>query len=115
MDSTVYYNNNASKFISDTLNADMTALRDRFLSYIPAGGTILDAGCGPGRDAKSFMDAGFEVYAIDASQALVEHCRTIIGSRVQLVSFQDYTTDIKFDGIWPARRSFILNLLSLLM
>ncbi|HPS58745.1 MAG TPA: hypothetical protein PK514_11630 [Spirochaetota bacterium] len=45
MNSTAYYNTNASSYISDTLNADMTVLRDRFLAYIPAGGTILDAGC----------------------------------------------------------------------
>gem|GEM_PF-3585432 len=45
MNSTAYYNTNAASYISDTLNADMTAVRDRFLAYIPAGGTILDAGC----------------------------------------------------------------------
>jgi len=50
MDSTPYYNTNASKFIDDTVNADMSAIRDRFLVYIPSCGTILDAGCGPGRD-----------------------------------------------------------------
>lgn len=100
MDSTPYYNTNASKFIGDTVNADMSAIRDRFLSCIPAGGTILDAGCGPGRDVKAFIEAGYEVYAMDASEAMVSHCRTIIGNRVQLSTFQDYTTDIKFDGIW---------------
>ena len=100
MDSTPYYNTNASKYISDTMNADMSAIRNRFLAYIPAGGTILDAGCGPGRDSKAFKELGYAVYAMDASQAMVSHCRTIIGDRVTLASFQQYTTEIKFDGIW---------------
>ena len=100
MNNTSWYNTNASKFITDTMNADMSAIRDRFLAYIPPGGSILDAGCGPGRDAKAFMDAGYDVYAIDASQAMVDHCRTITGGRVTLAAFQDYETEIKFDGIW---------------
>jgi len=100
MDSTPYYNTHALKYITDTINADMSAIRGRFLAYIPAGGSILDAGCGPGRDSKAFRDLGFDVYAMDASEAMVEHCRTIIDDRVTLASFQEYTTELKFDGIW---------------
>ena len=100
MDSTTYYNTKASRYITDTFNADMSAIRNRFISYLPAHVTILDAGCGPGRDVKAFVEAGYEVYAMDASEAMVSHCRTIIGHRVQLSTFQDYTTNIKFDGIW---------------
>jgi cyclopropane fatty-acyl-phospholipid synthase-like methyltransferase len=37
---------------------------------------------------------------MDASEAMVEHCRTIIGDRVTLSTFQEYKTEIKFDGIW---------------
>jgi len=100
MDSTTYYNTKASRYITDTFNADMSAIRNRFISYLPIHGTILDAGCGPGRDVKAFVEAGYKVYAMDASQAMVEHCSTIIGDRCRLATFQDYTTDIKFDGIW---------------
>lgn len=100
MDSTTYYNTNASRYITDTFNADMSAIRNRFISYLPIHGTILDAGCGPGRDVKAFVEAGYKVYAMDASQAMVEHCSTIIGDRCRLATFQEYETDIKFDGIW---------------
>jgi len=100
MDSTSYYNSNSSKYINDTFNADMSVVRERFLCYLPARGKILDAGCGPGRDAKAFKDSGYDVYAMDASQSMVEHCRTILGERVTLSTFQEYETEIKFDGIW---------------
>lgn len=114
MDSTNYYNENASKYIADTMDADMSAIRNRFLSHLPhpwgrrhkvtegeeGEVTILDAGCGSGRDVKAFKELGFQVYAIDSSETFVEHCRSIIGGNVKLAAFQDYTTDIKFDGIW---------------
>ncbi len=114
MDSTTYYNENASKYIIDTIDADMSFVRNKFLSHLPdsqkrrhevtedkdRGTTILDAGCGPGRDAKAFKELGFEVYAIDATETFVEHCRSIIGENVKLTTFQEYKTEIKFDGIW---------------
>ena len=111
MDSTSYYNINATEYINNTFSADMSHLREKFLFYLPhtrgrchavtvGAGTILDAGCGPGRDAKAFKDSGFDVYAMDASEAMVEHCRTVIGNRVTLATFQEYKTEIKFDGIW---------------
>ena len=45
-DTIAYYNNHAEDFIASTFNADMSYCRERFLKYIPAGGKILDAGCG---------------------------------------------------------------------
>ena len=100
MDNTAYYNRNAAEYILDTYKADMSEIRNVFMIYLPAHGTVLDAGCGSGRDSKAFVEAGFEVYAIDGSTAMVEHCRRMTGVRVELVSFQDYRTDMKFDGIW---------------
>lgn len=100
MDSYEYYNKNASEFISGTLQADMSKIIDRFLEYVKPGGTILDAGCGPGRDVQHFLSLGYEVYAMDASEAMVNHCREIIGNKCVLSTFQDYTTQIKFDAIW---------------
>ncbi len=67
---TEYYNKNSLEFIEGTINVDTGILRDRFLKYIPSGGKILDLGCGSGRDTKCFLEAGYQVTAIDASQEL---------------------------------------------
>ncbi|MGX8686838.1 MAG: SAM-dependent methyltransferase, partial [bacterium] len=32
----------------------MGTVREAFLSYIPDGGSILDLGCGSGRDSRAF-------------------------------------------------------------
>ena len=62
-----YYDINAARFVADTVHVDMADLHARFLAHIPAGGLILDAGCGSGRDSKAFIDAGLRVRAFDAS------------------------------------------------
>jgi len=49
----------------------MSAIHERFLQAIPAGGNILDAGCGSGRDAKAFKELGYRIIAFTASRELV--------------------------------------------
>ena len=67
-----YYNQNADQFYAGTVNVDFAAHRQRFLSYLPKPATILDFGCGSGRDAKAFLDQGYQVEAIDGSK---EFCK----------------------------------------
>jgi ubiquinone/menaquinone biosynthesis C-methylase UbiE len=44
---------------------NLTPLYARFLEQLPAGGSILDAGCGSGRDTRAFLeDAGLPGAAI---------------------------------------------------
>lgn len=100
MNSVNYYNENAAAFIERTFNLDVSHLMEAFLSQIPPGGRILDLGCGSGRDAKHFMEMGYEVYAIDASERMVEHAKRYLGDRVSLATFESYETDMLFDGIW---------------
>jgi 2-polyprenyl-3-methyl-5-hydroxy-6-metoxy-1,4-benzoquinol methylase len=50
---------------------------DRFLAPIPAGGTILDMGCGSGEPiARHFAQRGYHVTGIDSSERLIALCRT---------------------------------------
>jgi 2-polyprenyl-3-methyl-5-hydroxy-6-metoxy-1,4-benzoquinol methylase len=68
-----YYDEKAKEFCENTVNADVSPQRDRFLSYLKEGASILDFGCGSGRDTKAFLDLGYKVEAIDGS---VELCKT---------------------------------------
>ena len=95
-----YYNNNADKFIKDTQTVSMSDIQKSFLTKIPEGGTILDLGCGSGRDSKSFIDAGYKVTSVDGSEKMCEATTTLTGIHAICSSFQDYNPKEKFDGIW---------------
>ena len=64
---------------SNADNATLCAMRQRTLAaviaHVPAGGRILDLGCGPGTDEETLVSAGFSVTAIDWSPAMVEQTR----------------------------------------
>jgi superfamily II DNA or RNA helicase/HKD family nuclease len=101
MDQTAhFYNQHAAEFFASTVGVDMAPLHERFLAVLPAGATVLDAGCGSGRDARAFAEQGYRVSAFDASPALAalasEHC----GFRVAVRRFEDVEDIACFDGIW---------------
>lgn len=95
-----YYNDNAEKFIENTFNLSMKNLIDQFICYLPEKGTVLDLGCGSGRDSIYFKEKGFNAFAMDASEMMVEHAKKYLGNQVKLATFESYTSNIKFDGIW---------------
>lgn len=101
MDNNVeYYNKNAQSFYDGTVNADMSLWRDKFETYIPNGGCILDAGCGSGRDSRVFMQHGYSVVAFDASTEMCRMASELIGQEVLLMRFDEMKFENQFDGIW---------------
>lgn len=95
-----YYNENAAEYFASTVNVDMHALRERFLTHLPARGHILDAGCGSGRDSLAFLNAGYRVTAFDAAPKMAALAEERIGQSVEVLRFQDVTWSNTFDGIW---------------
>src|SRR3954454_19928170 len=71
VDTLAYYDRRAANFAAQTTGLDLGPLYDRLLRYVRPGGRILDAGCGPGRDALAFAERGHEVVAFDASEEMV--------------------------------------------
>jgi len=97
-----YYNQHALEFFEGTINADVSVLVNKFLSYLKPGSTILDAGCGIGRDTKTFLDAGFKVVAFDASSEMVKISSEYTGQETLLMKFEEMGFDNQFDGIWAS-------------
>ena len=95
-----YYNKNADNFFAGSVAADMSDVQSRFLSYVPAGGRILDAGCGSGRDSKAFLNAGYDVVSFDASEEMCRRASEYIGKSVLNMRFEDAAYEAEFDGIW---------------
>ena len=55
-----YYDQNAEEYAALTFNVDMSEIRSRFLRHVSPGGSILDAGCGSGRDTVAFSRLGHD-------------------------------------------------------
>jgi SAM-dependent methyltransferase len=55
-----YFNENAERCFADAFTITERTNQDHFLSYITPGGTILDFGCGSGRDTAYFRERGYE-------------------------------------------------------
>jgi len=95
-----YYDNNAESFFQSTVNVDMSPLHAKFLANLKEGGTILDAGCGSGRDAKAFKDLGYRVEAFDASSQLATLAAQHLDQDVPVKTFLDVCEVAVYDGIW---------------
>ena len=91
-----YYNENAETFFAGTVNADMSAWRDKFETYVIDGGRILDAGCGSGRDSRAFKQHGYSVVAIDASKEMCRRASELLSQEVWQMKFDEISFDDEF-------------------
>jgi SAM-dependent methyltransferase len=97
---TGYYDRHTTEFCENTFTVDVSALYVPFLREIPAGGTILDAGCGSGRDSLAFLNRGYRVVSIDASREMVAAATKHTGQQALLQTFDEIKFTDEFDGIW---------------
>jgi SAM-dependent methyltransferase len=97
---TAYYDNHAAEFCENTAGVDMSELYAPFLAMIPAGGRILDAGCGSGRDSLAFLKRGYSVVSVDASTEMVKATAALTRQTALLLRFDEIEFENEFDGIW---------------
>lgn len=95
-----YYDANAAAFVEGTINSDMSHIYERFEALLPEGAKVLDLGCGSGRDAKHFIEKGYEVEAVDGTQKLCDFATEYIGQEVKCVLFENIDYVKEFDGVW---------------
>lgn len=100
MDSIDYYNKYAAKEFEETVNQDMEGIRKEFLDLLEEGDTILDLGCGSGRDSLVFYELGYDVTPVDASEEMCQLAEIHTGLEVLKMTFEEMDFDNVFDGIW---------------
>lgn len=97
------YNAIADKYSSeyDTIYSMQKEL-DTFISFLNPNATILDLGCGHGRDLEYFLEKGFDVIGIDNSSELLGIAKKRVpSSKFIEMDIRDIDSiDLKFDGIW---------------
>ena len=100
MDSIDYYNKYAAKEFEETVNQDMSEIMREFLNYLDEGDTILDLGCGSGRDSLTLYELGYDVTPLDASAEMCKLAEIHTGLDVLQMTFEQMDFDDVFDGIW---------------
>ena len=95
-----YYNKFAERFTADTGTVNFMEMQHKFLNMLPEHPSILDFGCGSGRDTKYFLEHGCHVTAIDGSEELCRIAGEFTGIRVKHMYFQDLSDLELYDGIW---------------
>lgn len=98
-----YYENNAVRFEERTRDHDVRQNISALLGAIEGlpPFSILDLGCGPGRDLKTFCNLGHEAIGIEGAAALAEMARENSGCEVWGQDF--LALDLppqRFDGIF---------------
>ncbi len=87
-------------YFEDTVDLNMEEHLEKFISFLPEAGTVLDLGCGSGRDSLYFINKGFDVTAMDGSEELCQLASIHIGQDVLNMQFNELDFQQVFDGIW---------------
>ena len=96
----------------------MSDVYERFEVYLNDGDTILDAGCGAGRDSKHFLEKGYDVTSFDGCKKLTQRASSFIGKSVINMKFTELNYNEDFNAIWACsslihltRKAFVKVLL----
>lgn len=98
-----HYDRNAEAFWSGTHDHDVSQNINALLRYIeaPEPYVILDFGCGPGRDLKTFVSLGHRAVGLDGSARFVEIARRNSGAEVWHQDFLALDLPAEhFDGVF---------------
>lgn len=108
-----FYSNNAKKFAENydesVLSEGYLQLMDRFAELLE-GGNVLDAGCGPGRDARLLAQRGLDLTGVDVSEEMINLARESSDSEFHVMDVRDLEFETgSFDGIWCSSTIFFLE------
>lgn len=111
-----YYNQSAESFWQGTRDHDVSQNIAALLSHIEGAPpfVILDFGCGPGRDLKTFADQGHRAIGLDGAVQFAGMARTHSGCEVWQQDFLALDLpDAHFDGIFANASLFHVPCLEL--
>lgn len=95
-----FYDSDPEGYSEKTYGADMSPIRDRFTKHLSSGASILDLGCGSGRDSQAFSTEGFDVTSVDGSEGMCRVAERNTGLKVRRLLFSELDYEDSFDGVW---------------
>jgi SAM-dependent methyltransferase len=73
---------------------------DEFTRALPAGGQVLELGCGGGRDAEALLALGFDVHPTDGTPAMAAKAEQRLGRPVTVMRFDELSAVNAYDAVW---------------
>lgn len=97
-----YYDSHSEEYFRTTYKADLQPIWQKLAERLaPTSASILDLGCGSGRDLRYFSQLGFQTVGVDYSPNLVKLARAFSGQRVVLGDFASLPFENNtFDAAW---------------
>lgn len=94
-----FYEQRAAEWAAHLPHAHSPRL-DPFLDRLAPGATILEMGCGDGRDAERMIARGFDVHPSDGTPAMARLASARLGREVPVMDFAELDACEAFDAIW---------------
>ena len=104
-----FYDTNASLLIESCMSADIKGEYEEFEKLIKQGGSILDGGCGSGRDSLYFLQKGYDVTAFDPSDEMIKYASQFTGLNVKKLRWEDLADKDKYDAVWASASLYHVN------
>lgn len=104
-----YYNRNADSYYWNTVGVDMSVFRKKFASYLPNEASVIDMGCGSGRDVMAFSDMGHDAAGLDAAKELLKLAEERLEIKTIAADMSEYKAASPYDGIWCCASLIHLN------
>ena len=96
-----FYAGQALDYVANSageINCDLP----RFLALLPSGTTILELGCGAGRDAEYMAAGGFVVNATDGVPAMAQLATKRLGRAVRVMRFDELAAVAAYDAVYAS-------------
>lgn len=84
-----YYDDHAADYAARTLRAPHPTVIEPFIAALPRGASVVDLGCGAGRELAVLAGVGFDVVGYDMSPALAEIARAKTHAPVLVADMRD--------------------------
>ena len=95
-----FYRDNAQSY-ADWAKAPSARLVN-FMKLLPAGGEVLELGCGAGNHSAEMLAAGFDVRSTDGSPEMAEVAARRLGKPVETMLFDQLDAREAYDGVWAS-------------
>lgn len=106
------YSKTAKEYDTFSRRVDMRHEYEQFRTYMGGSeGSILDIGCGTGRDSQALYELGYDLTGIDLSEKMLELARfKAPKADLHLMDFRSLRfKDSTFDGIWANATMFLVQ------